>query len=127
LEKIFILAVKGVCVLELNDQLENILTSNAEQLSKIELYKGLLTEHSTLSDKVAAYLFQNIKLGEERGKSESEIKLLQAKIIALKAAETYLDTLTEETNNRISNLSSTIRNLEDDPEIKKYIKAQSKK
>ena len=127
MEKIFILAVKGVCVLELNDQLENILTSNAEQLSKIELYKGLLTEHSTLSDKVAAYLFQNIKLGEERGKSESEIKLLQAKIIALKAAETYLDTLTEETNNRISNLSSTIRNLEDDPEIKKYIKAQSKK
>lgn len=113
--------------MELNDQLENILTSNDEQLSKVELYKHLLTEHSTLSDKIAAYLFQNIKLGEERGKSESEIKLLQAKIIALKAAETYLDTLTEETNNRISNLSSTIRNLEDDPEIKKFIKAQAKK
>jgi hypothetical protein len=121
------LRTKEVWVVELNDQLEQILTSNDERISKTDLYEKLTNEHAKLSDKIASYLFQNIKLGEERGKSESEIKLLQAKIIALKAAETYLDTLTEETNNRMSNLSSTIRQLEDDQEVKKHIKSKQKK
>lgn len=99
---------------------------NQREKNNLDRYIDLEKQKEEQAEVTSELLFQNIKLGEERGKYESLLKQYQAKVDALKAAEAYVDILSEQTNDRISEIEREMKKLKEDEEVQKYIKREKK-